>query len=81
MLNELRGRLAEKQLSLAVTDAAKDFIVENGYDPVYGARPLRRYIQHELETLIARAIVENRFAAGSVVTVDVENGALTIKNS
>lgn len=81
MLNDLRKRLAEKQLSLSVTDRAKDQIVENGYDPIYGARPLRRYIQHEVETLIARGIVENRFAVGTTVVVDAEDGALTLKSA
>ena len=76
MLESLRKRLEEKTLSLEVTEKAKELIIERGYDPVYGARPLRRYIQTSLETLIARKILSGDFPADSTITVDAENGEL-----
>ena len=79
MLNNLRQRLEEKQLHLAVTDAAKDFIVDNGYDPIYGARPLKRYIQANVETMIAKEIIAGSHRSGDTLTVDVVNGALCLR--
>ena len=79
MLNNLRQRLEEKQLHLAVTDAAKDFIVDNGYDPIYGARPLKRYIQANVETMIAKEIIAGSHRSGDTLTVDVANGALCLR--
>ncbi len=76
MINDIRKRLADKSLKLAVTDAAKELVTDRGYDPLYGARPLRRYLQSTVETLIARAILKGDFEAGSTITVDVENGEL-----
>ena len=78
MLADLRSRLEEKQLHLAVTDAAKAFIVDNGYDPVYGARPLKRYIQANVETRIAREIIAGSHRAGDTLTVDAVDGRLTL---
>ena len=78
-LDDLRKRLADKQLNLAVTDAAKDFIIEEGYDPIYGARPLKRFIQSRVETLIAKEIVGGVHNTGDTLTVDVENGALILR--
>uniref|UniRef100_UPI003AEFC5DF ATP-dependent Clp protease ATP-binding subunit n=1 Tax=Candidatus Allofournierella excrementavium TaxID=2838591 RepID=UPI003AEFC5DF len=78
-LADLRQRLAEKQLSLAVTDAAKAFIIDAGYDPVYGARPLKRFIQSKVETLIARQIIGGAHNVGDTLTVDVENGQLVLR--
>ena len=78
-LDDLRRRLADKQLKLAVTDAAKDFIIDEGYDPIYGARPLKRFIQSRVETLIAREIIGGVHNAGDTLTVDVENGALILR--
>ena len=75
MLKSLEKRLTDKQLKLEVTDKAKDYIVNNGYDPVYGARPLKRFIQHNVETLIARHIIEGEYLPNTVVKVDAnENG-------
>ncbi len=75
MISSLNQRLEAQQLSCTVTDAAKDYIVENGYDPVYGARPLRRYLQRTLETLISRRIIAGDIPAGSVLKADCgENG-------
>ena len=78
-LADLRKRLADKQLNLAVTDAAKDFIIEEGYDPIYGARPLKRFIQSRVETLIAKEIIGGVHNTGDTLTVDVENGALILR--
>ena len=76
MLDSLKKRLADRSLGLEVTDAAKELIIERGYDPIYGARPLRRYLQSSLETLVARKILSGDLDADSVITVDVENGEL-----
>ena len=75
----LNSRLADKQISCQVTQAAKDLIVDTAYDPQYGARPLRRYIQHTVETLIARRILQGDILPGSVLQVVVENGQLAIQ--
>ena len=75
----LRQRLAEKQLGLRFTDAASSLIIDRGYDPVYGARPLKRYLQSAAETLIARKILSGDIPAGATLTVDEENGELTCK--
>ena len=79
MLADLRRRLAERQLKLHVTDAARQLIIDGGYDPVYGARPLKRYIQQKVETLAARHIIRDDPAPGSTLTVDAENGALVLR--
>ena len=78
-LDDLRKRMADKQLNLAVTDAAKDFIIDQGYDPVYGARPLKRFIQSRVETLIAKEIIAGVHNTGDTLTVDLENGALVLR--
>ena len=77
ILKGLRARLAERSLALEITPAAREVIIENGYDPVYGARPLKRYLQSSAETLIARKILEGSVSAGSVIRVDAEDGKLT----
>ncbi len=78
MLADLKDRLADKELGLAVTDGAKAFIVEEGYDPVYGARPLKRYIQQKLETRLARYILEKDPAPGTVLQADCVDHGLVI---
>lgn len=78
MLEDLRDRLAGKNLLLEVTEAAKDYIIEKGYDPNYGARPLKRLIQSEVETLIAREIIKKDIAAGSTLKVDETEGRLIV---
>ena len=78
MAAELNGRLAEKQLRCELTPEAKALIVEEGYDPAFGARPLRRYIQRNVETLIARQILGGDPLPGSVLVVDASEGALTV---
>ncbi|WP_294538300.1 ATP-dependent chaperone ClpB [uncultured Gemmiger sp.] len=79
MLNDLRKRLADKQLNLKVTDAAKDAIIDGGYDPIYGARPLKRYIQSHVETMLAKQIIGGANQAGDTLTVDAENGNLVLR--
>lgn len=79
MIGGIEKRLAEKSLSLAVTDRAKALIIEKGYDPLYGARPLRRYLQSSMETLIARKILTGNVDAGATITVDAEDGNLICK--
>jgi ATP-dependent Clp protease ATP-binding subunit ClpB len=77
-LDELRNRLAENQIRLEVTPLARRVIAEHGYDAVYGARPLRRYIAHEVETKIGRALIRGDIAAGGSVRVDAEGRELTV---
>ena len=80
MLTDLRRRLADKQLRLEVTDAAKAAIIDGGYDPIYGARPLKRYIQAHVETMIAKEIIAGAHAAGDTLTVDAgANGSLILR--
>ena len=78
MLNDLRDRLKSKQLDILVTDEAKEYIVKNGYDPVYGARPLKRFIQRKLETMIARTIIADDIEPYSVLKVDSDGNDLTL---
>jgi ATP-dependent Clp protease ATP-binding subunit ClpB len=75
---ELRHRLAERNIRLELSDAAKELIARQGYDPVYGARPLKRFLQHQLESRIGRAIVAGEAREGSVVEVGVEKGELAV---
>jgi len=79
MTNALRERLAERSLKLEITPQAKALIIDRGYDPLYGARPLRRYLQSSVETLLARAILGGELTAGATLTVDVENGELVCR--
>ena len=80
MLGNLRKRLADKQLKLVVTDAAKNAIIDGGYDPIYGARPLKRYIQAHVETMIAKEIIGGSHAAGDTLTVDADaEGKLVLR--
>ena len=73
MLTDLRRRLEDKQLHLDVTEAAKNAIIDGGYDPIYGARPLKRYIQAHVETMIAKEIIVGAHGAGDTLTVDADN--------
>ncbi len=80
MLTDLRKRLADKQLNLVVTDAAKNSIIDGGYDPIYGARPLKRYIQSHVETMIAKEIIAGAHSAGDTLTVDADGeGKLVLR--
>ena len=78
MVDALNHRLAGKELKCVLTPAAKDFAIEEAYDPLYGARPLRRYLQHTVETLISREIIAGSVAPGDTLTVDVKDGELTL---
>lgn len=77
IIDDLNKRLADKELTIELTDEAKHFIIENGYDPVYGARPLKRYIQKYVETLAAKLILAGDLDSGDTIVIDVENGQLT----
>ena len=77
-LKKLRSRLADKQLELEITDRAKEYIIDNGYDPIYGARPLKRYIQSKVETLIARCIIRGEPAEQDTLVVDADDTGLTL---
>ena len=79
LMEGLKKRLADKTLKLEVTDAAKSLIIERGFDPIYGARPLKRYLQSSAETLIAKEILRGDLAAGSTLVLDAENGELTCR--
>ncbi|MEU8788229.1 ATP-dependent chaperone ClpB [Streptomyces sp. NPDC048643] len=76
--DELRQRLAERRITVELTDAARQVIAHQGYDPVYGARPLRRYISHEVETLVGRALLRGDVQDGATVRVDAEHGELAV---
>ena len=78
MVGELDKRLADQELSLELTDAAKNQVIENGYDPVYGARPLKRYLQKYVETLAARKILSGDVHAGDTLVLDVQNGEFIV---
>ncbi len=81
LLNDLEKRLAERQIKLVVSEDALDFITEHGYDPVFGARPLKRYISHNVETMVARYLIANSIVEGTVLSIDVENGHLALHAS
>jgi ATP-dependent Clp protease ATP-binding subunit ClpB len=79
MLDELRARLTERQLTLELSDAARAWLVKNGYDEAYGARPLRRLIQKEVENALARRVLGNEFGDGDAITVDVVDDRLSFE--
>lgn len=76
LINNLNKRIADRDLSISLTDSAKQFIADNGYDPVYGARPLKRYLQKNIETMIAKEILSDKLDAGDHIVVDFENNGL-----
>lgn len=78
MLKDLEKRMEDKFLHLNITNKAKEFIIDNGYDPIFGARPLKRFIQSKVETLIAKSILSNNFESGTTLTVDIKDGALAV---
>jgi ATP-dependent Clp protease ATP-binding subunit ClpB len=80
LIDDVANRLRERRIELAVTEAAREHIAREGFDPVYGARPLRRFIQHEVETRIARALLGGQIGDGGVVTVDVVDGVLDVRS-
>ena len=80
LVADVNKRLADKELEIVLTDAAKDFIVENGFDPMYGARPLKRYVQKSVETLAAKLILAGDVSTGDKILIDCENGTLVAKD-
>ena len=78
LIKDLSARLEDKQLKLVITPLAKDLIIENGYDPVYGARPLKRYLQSKVETLIAKTMIANDLQAGNTIEIGARNGDFTV---
>jgi ATP-dependent Clp protease ATP-binding subunit ClpB len=78
MLNDLRSRLGDRRINLDITEDAKRFIAEQGFDPVYGARPLRRFISREVETRLGRALLSGDVEDGSTVRIDYQNGELIV---
>ena len=79
IISEIEYRLRDKKLTLKVTDKAKEFIIDNSYDEKYGARPIKRYVSRNIETLIAKAIINEDIKFNSTVTIDVKNGKFIIK--
>jgi hypothetical protein len=75
----IRRRLAERRVTLELTDAARASIAQSAYDPVYGARPLKRFIQHEVETRVGRALLSGEILPGATITVDVVGGELDVR--
>ncbi|WP_432617662.1 ATP-dependent chaperone ClpB [Butyricicoccus sp.] len=78
LIQALSKRLEDKQLSVELTDAAKQYVIDNGYDPVYGARPLKRFLQRNVETLLGRTIIAGDVSEGTKLVVDYQNGELTV---
>lgn len=78
LIQALSKRLEDKQLSVQLTDAAKQYVIDNGYDPVYGARPLKRFLQRNVETLLGRTIIAGDLSEGTKLVVDYQNGELTV---
>ena len=76
IIADLNKRLSDRELHIELTDEATNFIVDNAYDPVYGARPLKRYIQKYVETLAAKLILADKVKEGDTILISVENGAL-----
>ncbi len=79
MVDKIDERLKEQQLNLHLTNAAKEYVIDNAYNPVYGARPLRRFLQNKVETMIGRIIIEQSMPAGSTITIDYDGNELTSK--
>ncbi len=79
LIRDLEKRLEDKQLKLVITPLAKDLIIENGYDPIYGARPLKRYLQSKIETMIAKTMIANDLQPGNTIEIGALNGDFTVK--
>ena len=78
VFDSVNERLKDRELQIKLTDAAKTYVADNGYDPVYGARPLKRYLQKNVETLAARVILEGKVSMGDTITFDVVDGKLAV---
>ena len=79
LLKDVNKRLEDKELSIELTDAAKNFVVEGGYEPMYGARPLKRYLQKHVETLAAKMILQGNIRSEDIILIDVEGDKLTAR--
>ena len=79
LVHDLEQRLKDKQLNLVITPLAKELIIENGYDPIYGARPLKRYLQSKVETMIARTMIANDLQPGNTIEIGARNGDFTVQ--
>jgi ATP-dependent Clp protease ATP-binding subunit ClpB len=79
LLIRLQKRLSDRQIKVALTDAARRYVIDNGYDPAYGARPLRRFLQSKVETLVGRLLIEQEIPHGATITVDAAPGGLTAR--
>ena len=79
LIGSLNKRLADKQLTVELTPAAKTYVIDNGYDPLYGARPLRRFLQHTVETLVGRKMIADEVLPGTTLVVDCENDQLVVR--
>jgi len=77
LVADLNKRLADREITVELTDAAKQYIVENGYDPIYGARPLKRFLQKHVETLSAKLILADKVREGDTILIDVSGNELT----
>ena len=80
LIADLNKRLEEKEISIRLTEAAKNYVVEGGYDPMYGARPLKRFLQKHVETLAAKLMLQGGVGADQTIVIDVENGSLTARS-
>ena len=80
LIVDLRNRLSDRQIGLTLTENAKGFIARKGFDPVFGARPLKRFLQHELETRIGRALISGDILDGAQIEVDVVDGKLEVRS-
>jgi ATP-dependent Clp protease ATP-binding subunit ClpB len=79
LLKELNDRLSDREITVFLTESAKSFVVEHGYDPIYGARPLKRFLQKHVETLSAKLILAGQVQMGDTIVIDVENGHLVAR--
>ena len=79
LMNELNARLKDRDIKVELSENAKSFIIEEGYEPAYGARPLKRFVQKNVETLSARLILEGSVLEGNTILIDLEDGKLVAK--
>ena len=79
LMNDLNKRLSDREIKVELSDAAEQYVVDHGYDPIYGARPLKRYLQKYVETLSAKLILADQVRGGDTILIDVENDALVAK--
>ena len=79
LISDFRGRLQDRRISISLTDAAKDYLIDTGFDPVYGARPLKRLLQSKVETLVARYLIANDPEPDTVLTIDRNGDDIIIK--